>query len=101
MQSINTFRSNGLGKTIGCAAAKVAIQNCPLLNRRREIESEGSYRNNVASAVRPGPKARQTHGRGAWDCRSRSMMNRTVGDDILPHSANTCRDTAKAPVGSP
>ena len=44
------------------------------------------HSNNTDSTASPGPKAKATIGRGAWIRRIRSMMKRTVGDDMLPYS---------------
>src|SRR5438132_1537189 len=48
----------------------------------------------AASAVKPGPKPRATHGRAALRLRKRSIRNRIVAEDMLPYSASTSRDTA-------
>jgi hypothetical protein len=49
----------------------------------------GGHASSAASIARPGPKARATRGLGAAALRSRSKINRIVGDDMLPNSART------------
>src|SRR5271166_533337 len=50
---------------------------------------KGNQARRAASTVRPGPKARPTHGLGVSALSSRSRMNRIVGEDMLPWSART------------
>jgi hypothetical protein len=58
------------------------------------------HRSSAASAVRPGPNASATHGRGASRRRNRSSRNSTVAELMLPHSDSTARASSSAPRGS-
>src|ERR1700733_1663372 len=70
--------------------------------RRDEAEDEfrrahAACRSETQLAVKPGPSAVNSERAGSPLARARSRMNNTVGDDMLPYSAITCRSNSSAP----
>jgi len=63
--------------------------------------SHVSQSRSAASNTKPGAKPNATSGPEAFRERMRCKMNRTVGDDMLPWSARTARETSPASGPTP
>src|SRR6185437_13070007 len=60
-------------------------------------QAHAACRSATQLAVKPGPSAVSKERDGRPCCRARSSTNKTVGADMLPQSAITCRSWSSVP----